>query len=57
MQAFTEDWDADEANHTPDGKIKKPSRQTLAHWVKQAWDSIPEQIVRNSFRRGEMTVV
>ena len=33
------------------GKKKAPSKNLVLRWVKQAWEEIPEEMVRRSFKR------
>lgn len=37
-------------NLTPAGNIKRPSYSTVATWVKESWDEVDENIIRNSFK-------
>jgi hypothetical protein len=35
---------------TPTGKIKRPSYETVAHWVKDSWDAVDVNLIRRSFK-------
>ena len=42
-------------NLTLAGRIKKPSYSTVATWVKESWDEVDENIIRNSFKCYEIS--
>jgi hypothetical protein len=37
-------------DYTPSGKIKRPSYSLVANWVKESWDSMDINMIRNSFK-------
>jgi len=37
-------------DYTPSGKIKRPSYSLVAIWVKESWDSMDINMIRNSFK-------
>src|SRR2546429_8958083 len=37
-------------DYTPSGKIKRPSYSLIANWVKESWDSMDINMIRNSFK-------
>ena len=40
---------------TKGGNMKPPSRSLLCEWIKEAWNSIPEETIKNSFRTCAIT--
>lgn len=40
---------SDQVQTTKGGNLKKPDIEVVAKWVKDAWDSIPADMVRRSF--------
>jgi hypothetical protein len=44
-------WLSDSSQHqfTKGGNIKAPPRGLLCEWIKEAWNSIPEEMIKNSF--------
>ena len=37
-------------DYTPSGKIKRPSYSLVANWVKESWDLMDINMIRNSFK-------
>ena len=37
-------------DYMPSGKIKRPSYSLVASWVKESWDSMDINMIRNSFK-------
>src|SRR5256885_16072024 len=37
-------------DYTPSGKIKRPSYSLVANWVKESWESMDINMIRNSFK-------
>jgi len=35
---------------TPAGKKKAPTRNLVLRWIKEAWQKIPEELVKKSFK-------
>ena len=41
--------------YTKGGNLKPPSRSLLCQWIKEAWNDIPEERIRDSFRSCAIT--
>jgi len=35
---------------TRGGNLKKPDNSLMCHWIREAWDDIPHEIIVNSFK-------
>ena len=54
ISAHYDTWLSEPSCHefTRNGNMKAPSRSVICDWVKNSWDSIPSDTVKNSFKSG-----
>jgi hypothetical protein len=43
-------WMAEGKFETRGGNLKKPNNSLMCHWISEAWDDIPHEIIVNSFK-------
>ena len=57
MRAHYDTWLSEPSCHefTRNGNMKAPSRSVICDWVKNSWDSIPSDTVKNSFKSCAIT--
>ena len=57
IRSLYDAWLSDSSQHefTKGGNMKAPSRSLLCSWVKAAWSSIPEEMIKKSFRSCAIT--
>src|SRR3954452_24935987 len=51
MRKNYNEWMAEAVKElTPTGKFRRPSYETVAHWVKNSWDAVDVNLIRRSFK-------
>ena len=51
MRRNYNEWMMEEIKElTPTGKLKKPSYETVANWVKDSWNAVDVNLIRQSFK-------
>src|SRR5436190_327770 len=51
MRRNYNEWMMEEIKElTPTGKLKRPSYETVANWVKDSWNAVDVNLIRRSFK-------
>ncbi|GBB83249.1 hypothetical protein RclHR1_01000005 [Rhizophagus clarus] len=51
MRRYYNEWMAETIKElTPTGKFRRPSYETVAHWVKDSWDAVDVNLIQRSFK-------
>src|SRR3990170_143023 len=51
MRQNYNEWMMEEVKElTPTGKLKRPSYETVANWVKDSWNAVDVNLIRRSFK-------
>src|SRR3954452_24109506 len=51
MRKNYNEWMAEAVKElTPTGKFRRPSYETVAHWVKNSWDAVDVNLIQQSFK-------
>ncbi|GES76470.1 pogo transposable element with KRAB domain [Rhizophagus clarus] len=51
IQRYYNEWMAETIKElTPTGKFRRPSYETVAHWVKDSWDAVDINLIQRSFK-------
>ena len=51
MRRNYNEWMMEEVKElTPTGKLKRPSYETVANWVKDSWNAVDVNLIRRSFK-------
>jgi hypothetical protein len=50
-RSLYDEWMATgDKSYTPAGNLRAPKKTEMVHWVRQAWDSVPVDVIIHSFK-------